>query len=391
MGAFLERESARGGRRLARSSGSEERRGIIGASARPLAPARPKVSSREAVSSERSPSPVPTIAALSATDLLARIRVADARTRLAGVVRRTPLEPFECLDERIELRLKLECLQVTGAFKARGAWNQIAQLTAAERAAGVVTTSSGNHGKALAWAAQRAGVRATIVMPADAYKNKIEACREHGAEVLLAPTRADAERLCAERVAAGATLVHPYDSERTVQGAGTVGLEIAEQWPEVEVVVVQVGGGGLLAGIALAIRQTLGREVLVVGAEPEGAPSMKLSLEQGRPVTLDAITTKVQGLCPPYCGKLNAEICGLYVDHVITLPDEDVFAAQRELVLRGGWPVEPAGAAAAALVLAGKLPSLTLHGRSRDQRLRVAAVVSGGNPDPEQIAAIRRS
>lgn len=324
------------------------------------------------------------------SDHLRRIRIADALARLDGVVQRTPLEPFECLDERIELRLKLECLQVTGAFKARGAWNQISQLSERERAGGVVTTSSGNHGKALAWAARRAGVRATIVMPADVYPNKIAACRELGAEVVLAPSRADAERICAERAAAGATLVHPYDAERTIQGAGTVGLEIAEQWPEVEVVVVQVGGGGLLAGIALAIRQTLGRRVLIVGVEPEGAPSMKLSLEQGRPVTLESITTKVQGLCPPYCGKLNAEICGLYVDHVFTLPDEDVFGAQRELVLRGGWDVEPAGAAATALVLAGRLPSLALHGRSRERRLRVAAVVSGGNPDPEQIAGIRK-
>lgn len=320
---------------------------------------------------------------------LQRIVIAQAAERLQGVVRRTPLASFACADERVELRLKLECLQETGSFKARGAWNQIALLSPAERAAGVVAVSSGNHGKALAWAAQRAGVRATIVMPADAYPNKIAACREFGAEVLLGATRADAERLCAERVAAGATLVHPYDAERTLQGAGTVGLEIAQDWPEVEVVIVCCGGGGLLAGCALAIRQTLGRRVLIVGAEPEGAPSMKLSLEQGRAVTLERITTKVQGLCPPYAGKLNTEICGLSVDSVVTLSDEEIFAAQRELVLRGGWTVEPAGAAATAVVLSGKLPSLALHGRSRTDRLRVACVVSGGNPDPAQIAAVR--
>jgi threonine dehydratase len=323
-----------------------------------------------------------------AEELLHRIRIADARERLTGVVRRTPLAPFECGDERIELRVKLECLQETGAFKARGAWNQVAQLSAAERAAGVVTTSSGNHGKALAWAARRAGVRATVVMPADAYANKVRACRELGAEVVLAPTRADAERICRERVEAGATLVHPYDAERTIQGAGTVALEIAEDWPEVEIVVVQVGGGGLLAGCALALRQTLGRGVLVVGAEPEGAPSMKLSLEQGRPVTLERITTRVQGLCPPYCGALNAEICGLFVDHVVTLGDDEIFAAQRELVRRGGWVVEPAGAAATALVLSGKLPRPALQDRSRERRVRVAAVVSGGNADPEQLAQL---
>ena len=328
---------------------------------------------------------------MSRPDFLSRIRISDARARLDSVVKHTPLVPFECTDERVELRLKLECLQETGAFKARGAWNQISQLSATERAAGVVTTSSGNHGKALAWAAQRAGVRATIVMPADAYPNKIQACRDFGAEVVLAPTRADAERLCQARVDAGATLVHPYDAERTIQGAGTVGLEIAEDWPGVECVVVQVGGGGLLAGCALAIRQTLGPKVLIIGVEPEGAASMKLSLEQGRAVTLEKITTQVQGLCPPYSGRLNTEICGALVDHVVTLSDEEIFAAQRALVRRGGFVVEPAGAAATALVLAGKLPSLALHGRSRADRLRVAAVVSGGNPDPEQLASVRRS
>jgi threonine dehydratase len=322
---------------------------------------------------------------------LATIRIADAAERLRGVVRRTPLAPFDGPDERVELRLKLECLQETGAFKARGAWNQIALLSAAERAAGVVTTSSGNHGKALAWAAQRAGVRATIVMPADAYPNKISACREFGAEVVLAATRAQAEDLCRERVERGATLVHPYDAARTIEGAGTVGLEIAEDWPQVEVVVVPVGGGGLLAGCALAVRQALGRKVLIVGVEPEGAPSMKRSLEQGRAVTLDKITTKVQGLCPPYSGRLNTEVCGVHVDQVITLPDEDIFAAQRELVQRGGWVVEPAGAAAAALVLARKLPALSLIGRTPSNALRVACVVSGGNPDPAQLEALRRT
>ncbi|MCY3001906.1 MAG: pyridoxal-phosphate dependent enzyme [Planctomycetota bacterium] len=322
-------------------------------------------------------------------DLLRRIPIRDAARRLEGVVRRTPLAPFSVPDVRVELRLKLECLQETGAFKARGAWNQIALLSERERAAGVVTVSSGNHGKAVAWAAQRTGIRATIVMPANAYPNKIAACREFGAEVLLGETRAAAERLCAERVAAGATLVHPYDAERTLQGAGTVGLEIAEDWPELEVLVVPVGGGGLLAGSALAIRQTLGRRVLVVGVEPEGAPSMKLSLEQGRAVTLERITTQVQGLCPPGAGRLNTEICGLAVDAIVTLPDEDIFAAQRELVLRGGWTVEPAGAAAYAAVLAGKLPTLVTHARTPDNRVRIACVVSGGNPDPAQIAAIR--
>jgi len=315
--------------------------------------------------------------------------IAEAAARLAGVVRRTPLERFDAGDPRVELRVKLECLQETGSFKARGAWNQVAQLGASERAAGVVTTSSGNHGKALAWAAARAGVRATIVMPADAYPNKIQACRELGAEVVLGRDRPEAEALCRERVVSGATLVHPYDAERTLQGAGTVGWEIAEQWPEVEVVIVPVGGGGLIAGCALALHERLGRSVTVIGAEPGGAPTLTLALERGAPVVLERITTQVQGLCPLSAGKLNTAICLEHVDHVRTLEDEEIFAAQRSLVLDGGWTVEPAGAAAVAVVLSDHLPRELLGGRGPERPLRVACVVSGGNPDPEQLARVR--
>ena len=326
---------------------------------------------------------------MSRSSILERIRIADALPRLAGVVKRTELAPFDAHDERVELRLKLENTQETGAFKARGAWNQIAQLSAAERAAGVVTTSSGNHGKALAWAAQRAGVRCTVVMPADAYPNKIQACRDFGAEVVLGPTRDACEDLCRERVEGGATLVHPYDAERTAQGAGTVALEVLEQWPQVEVVIVPCGGGGLLSGCALAIRQTVGDKVRVIGVEPEGAPSMTLGLAHGEPVTLEHISTKVQGLCPPYSGAFNIAVCSRAVDFVLTLSDDEIFAAQKELVLRGGHTVEPAGSAGAALVLARKLPEQLLTGRTRSDKLRVVAVLSGGNPDPAQLAALR--
>jgi threonine dehydratase len=318
-----------------------------------------------------------------------RPRIADALARLAGVVVRTELAPFDGRDERVELRLKLENTQETGAFKARGAWNQIAQLSAAEREAGVVTLSSGNHGKALSWAARRAGVRCCVVMPADAYPNKVQACRDFGAEVVLAPSRDECDDLCRERVDAGATLVHPYDAERTAQGAGTVALEILEQWPQVEVVIVPCGGGGLLSGCALAIRQTVGERVRVIGVEPEGAPSMTLGLAHGEPVMLERITTKVQGLCPPYSGAFNIAVCKQAVDFVLTLSDDEIFAAQKELVVRGGWTVEPAGSAGAALVLARKLPEQLLAGRTRSDPLRVAAVLSGGNPDPKQIAALR--
>jgi len=321
---------------------------------------------------------------------LAELDFAAAAARLAGVVRRTPLEPFDAGEARVELRLKLECQQVTGAFKARGAWNQVSLLSAAERAAGVVTVSSGNHGKALAWAAARAGVRATIVMPADAYANKVQACRDEGAEVLLGRDRPQAEALCRERVEQGSTLVHPYDAERTIQGAGTVGLEIAEQWPEVELVLVPVGGGGLISGCALSLHRALGPSVTLLGVEPQGAATLGPALARGEVVPLRHVESSVQGLCPPSLGRLNLAVCREHVSGALALTDQAIFAAQRELVLRGGWTVEPAGAASAAAVLAGAIPAHLLEGRSARRPLRVVAVVSGGNPDPAQLEELRR-
>lgn len=311
-----------------------------------------------------------------------------AAQRIAGVVQRTPIVPFDAGDPRIELRLKLENRQETGAFKARGAWNNLSQLTDEERERGVIATSSGNHGKALAWAARRAGVKATIVMPADAYPNKIQACRDQEAEVVLGEDREQAEQLCRERVEAGALLIHPYDAARTVEGAGTVGLEIAEDWPEVEVVVVPVGGGGLSAGSSLALKRKLGDGVKVFAVEPAGAPSMTLGLAAGRAVPVPEITTNVQGLCPLNSGELNVAIAMKTLDGCFTLEDDAIYAAQRALV-RAGEVVEPAGAAAPAFVLGGHLPAGLLEGRSAANPLRVCAVVSGGNPAPDQLAAIR--
>jgi len=312
-----------------------------------------------------------------------------AAERLAGVVERTPLAAFRAGDERVALRLKLECLQETGSFKARGAWNQVSQLGPAERARGVCTTSSGNHGRALAWAAARAGVPAAVFMPADAYPNKVAACRDLGAEVVLLPTRRAAEEACAERAAAGALWIHPYDAERTVEGAGTVGLELAEQWPDVELVLIPVGGGGLIAGSSLALRRALGRGVEILGVEPEGAPTLSRALAAGAPVVLEEITTAVQGLCPLAAGHLNAAVCAETLDGVLTIDDAAILAAQRRLVLEGGWVVEPAGAAAPAAVFAGRLPDRLLAGRTGADPLRVAAVVSGGNPDPRQLEEVR--
>lgn len=317
-----------------------------------------------------------------------RIRIDEAAARVRGVVKRTPLAPLDSGDARVDLRGKMENRQETGSFKARGAWNQVSQLDAAQKKAGVVCASSGNHGKALAWAAQRAGVPATIVMPKNAYANKIQACRDHGATVVLAEDRLAADRECAARVAAGMALVHPYDAERTIQGAGTVGVEIAEDWPQVEVVVVCVGGGGLVSGTSLALRRKLGRAVKIYGAEPEGSPSLTRGIAAGAPVHLEKITSQVQGLTPTYSGQINVDVCATTLDGTILLADDVIFAGQKRLVA-AGEVVEPAGAAAYSAVVARKLPASLYEGRTSKNPLRVAVVVSGGNPDPAQLESVR--
>lgn len=322
------------------------------------------------------------------------IDVQEAAARIQAHIKKTPLLPFPIEDERLELRLKLECLQETNAFKTRGATNQIACLTSEERAAGVVASSSGNHGQALAWAARMAGVQATICMPQDSYPNKIAACESFGAKVVLTETREMAEVECLRRIENGAIHVPPYDSARTIAGAGTVGLEIGLDWPEVEILLVPVGGGGLISGCVLAMQQLyeqghLKNQVKTYGVEPEGAPSMTLALEAGKPVPLTAISTNVQGLCPPASGELNTEICRKTLAGMFTLSDEKIFEAQKSLVHQGGWVVEPAGAAAPALILGGALPDNWLENRSVDHPLKVAAVVSGGNPNPKQLKELQ--
>jgi len=326
---------------------------------------------------------------MDALKIAAEIDIAAAAGRLSEVVHKTPLVPVDVPDERVTCKLKLECLQETGSFKARGAWNQISQLTPAERRAGVCATSSGNHGRAVAWAARRAGVPATLFMPANVYKTKLEACRAEGAEVFLFPTRAEAEAACAERVAAGLVLIHPYDAQRTIEGAGTVGREIAQDDPDVELVVFPVGGGGLIAGSSLAIARELGDEVAVLGVEPAGSPNLTAALEVGRPVRIEPIETEVQGLCPIDTGAINLALCARYVEGMITLTDEEIFAAQRELVVNQGLIVEAAGAAAFAAVWHQALPPELVGGRSRGHPLRTVCVVSGGNADPEQLEALK--
>lgn len=329
---------------------------------------------------------------------------AAARARIAEHVRVTPLEPLPS-PEGLEILGKMENAQVTGSFKARGALNNVALLTADERARGVVASSSGNHGRALAWAAGRAGVAATIVMPEYSYPNKIEACRAEGADVILTPTRADADRVAGELASpegGGKTWVHPYDRPGTIEGAGTVGVEIAEQAPEVDAVVLCVGGGGLSAGSALALRRALGGRVAILGAEPVGANKMTRGLGAGEPVHLDEVTSRIQGINTLFAGQHNITVNAAALDAVVPLEDEVILEAQRVLVRDEedcGWRgqvVEPAGAAAYALArdigfapLVRSILARRGHGVPPDRALRVVVTVSGGNPDPAQLEAQR--
>ncbi|MEO0649893.1 MAG: pyridoxal-phosphate dependent enzyme, partial [Planctomycetota bacterium] len=318
--------------------------------------------------------------------------VREAAARLEGVVERTRLLASDAGDPRIELRLKLENEQVTGAFKARGAWNSVVQLEPAERAAGVATASSGNHGKALAWAAERAGVRATVCMPANSYPSKIEAARAHGAEVVLTPDRRAANAEFARRVEAGATAVPPYDARRTVEGQGTVALEVFEQWPECEVLVAPIGGGGLLAGCSLvcaADAARTGRPRRAIGVEPSGAATTTSGLVAGRPVEHERVDSRIQGLTPPFAGALPLAIIGRLAHAVGLMDDGPILEAQARLVRELGLVVEPAGAITTAWVAGGGLSAALLAARSAADPLRVCAIVSGGNPDPAQLAAIQ--
>lgn len=309
--------------------------------------------------------------------------ITAARARIAGHVHETPTVGTTRLGERTGVRLFLKCenLQKTGSFKVRGALNKLNQLDAAARSRGVVTVSAGNHAQALAWAASAAGVASTVVMTTVASPTKVAASRGYGGRVVLhgdtgAEAFAHAHRLAEER---GLTFVHPFDDEHVCAGAGTVGLELIEQAPDLDAVVVPIGGGGLIAGMLVAIKESNPR-IRVYGVEPRGAPSMRRSLDEGHAVHLDSVKTIADGLAAPMAGTLNYEIVRRYADDVILLDDEVIAEAVRELLANTKLLAEPAGAAATAAVLSRAIPIATGQ--------RVAAVVSGGNVDLPKLATM---
>ena len=304
------------------------------------------------------------------SELVTLADIRSAAERIRGIAVRTPIVDAGAIS------LKCEHRQPMGAFKIRGAVNFLAQLPAAARAAGVITYSSGNHGQAVALAAQRLGMLAVVVMPETAPRIKVEGVKSYGGEVIVAGTtsldrKARAE---AESASRGLTIVPPFDHPWIIAGAGTCGLEILEQRPDASVVYVQVGGGGLIAGIAVAAKES-GKTVRVIGVEPEGAAKMAASRAAGRPVKLDSTASIADGLLPLRPGDLTFAHVQAYVDDIVTVSDAQIAAAVRWLYDKAGVVAEPSGATAAAGVLASTSP-----------QQGVVAVISGGNVSPEDHA-----
>lgn len=277
----------------------------------------------------------------------------------------------------MEVRLKCENLQRAGSFKIRGALNALLQLTPADRARGVVAFSSGNHAQGVALAARLLGIKATIVMPENSVQTKVEATRGYGAEVVqagvTAATRGDvAQKIAAER---GAVVVPPFNDERIIAGAGTAGLEIVEEWPEVRSILVPLGGGGLLSGIALAA-SSLNRKIQIFGAEPAAGNDGERSFKSGKIVEIDPPQTIADGARTTAIGEKNFAIIRERVTDIVSVPDEDLLQTLKFAVYRTKLLIEPTGALGITALLSGKVKP----------QAPVAVVISGGNVDFKLLA-----
>lgn len=302
--------------------------------------------------------------------------IAEAAARLGAFAVRTPLLRAPALAARagVPVYLKCENLQVGGAFKARGAYTFLARRAEEARARGVLTYSSGNHGHGVALAARALGARAAVVVPVDIPRIKREALVAAGAEVVeegrtSLERQRRAEAMAAER---GALIVPPFDDPHIIAGQGTVGLEIVDDLPEVAAVVVPVGGGGLVSGVAVAVKARA-PAARVIGVEPEGAASMAASRAAGEPVTLDRVDTVADGLKPVRPGDLTFAHVQRFVDDLVTVSDESILDAVALAFREWKLVLEPSGAAAAAAIHAGRVAPLPGP---------VVVVLSGGNADP---------
>ena len=320
--------------------------------------------------------------ATSNSPLVSLPDIEAAAERICGTVVRTPLIPDLDLSESIggEVRLKCESLQRAGAFKARGASNFLLQLSPEELARGVITYSSGNHAQAVAFAAGLKGVRAVVVMPTTAPRVKSDGARRLGARVEFAGTTSEHRRVRAEEIAAaeGQVMVPPFDHPWIIAGQGTAALEVLEDWPEVDTLLVPIGGGGQMAGCAAALRR-LKPQVAIIGVEPTGAPTMRRALDAGAPATLERIDTIADGLAPTRAGDLTFAHAVALLDDVVLVEDDDIRRAAAHLIAGRKLVVEYSGAATVAALLSGRVPAA---GR------KVCAILSGGNLDTSLLGEI---
>jgi threonine dehydratase len=310
-------------------------------------------------------------AAVSLESLRAAARVLD------GVAVRTPLLEVPDLAARagVPVGLKCELLQPIGAFKIRGAYNALARLSAGGGARGVVTSSSGNHGQAVAFAARAFGLRAVVVMPESTPQVKVDGVRRYGGEVVLTgAVRSPEQGARAEAIAQadGLTMIPPFDHPDVIAGQGTIGLEILEQRPDVRTILVPVGGGGLISGISVAIA-ALAPDVEMIGVEPEGAAKLTAALAAGAPQTLAHTASVADGLLSRSVGTVTFDLMRRVVRRAITVTDQEIAAAVRYLHHQTTLRPEPSGAVAVAALLAGRVSAAG----------PIVAVVSGGNVDPD--------
>lgn len=296
-----------------------------------------------------------------------------ARFVLSQVIRKTELVRTPRINPNCDVYLKPECLQKTGSFKIRGAYYKISQLSDEERTKGVIACSAGNHAQGVALGATATGVKSLICLPEGAPISKVEATKRLGAEVCLVPGVYDDayQRALQLRDEHGYTFVHPFDDENVIAGQGTIGLEILDQLPDVEAVVVPVGGGGLISGVAFAIKQ-LNPKVKVYGVQAEGAASMVQSLRDHCQECLPSVSTVADGIAVKEPGKLTFDTCSKYVDEIVTVSEDEICAAILKLLESEKMVAEGAGAASVAAVMYDKVPV---------RGLKTICVVSGGNID----------
>jgi threonine dehydratase len=309
--------------------------------------------------------------------------IQDARARLGRAIYHSPCPVSLTLSRLCGCRtyFKLENLQMTGSFKERGALNKLLQLNEVEKRAGVIAASAGNHAQGVAYHASRLGIKSTIVMPKPTPLIKVSNTRDLGGEVVLHGANYDEALAHARQIAAeeGMTFIHAFDDEAVIAGQGTIGLELLEEETEFDAVVVPVGGGGLISGVTVALKESR-PNIRVIGVEPEHYCAMKLALEAGRIVDVPTLPTIADGLAVKRAGEITFEIVRRYVDEIVTVTEDEIASAILKLLEIEKTVVEGGGAAPLAATLFGKIAGI--DGKN------VAMIISGGNIDPNLLSKI---